>query len=47
MERLADSNVTIIRHGSEKEKFRHTHADEEKQLSQAIVIGNGLDFGHD
>ena len=33
MKLLEDGNITVKRHGSSKKKIRHTHEDEEKQLS--------------
>jgi hypothetical protein len=40
MQRLADGNVTIIGHGSQKVKFSNSKENEKKQVSYTVIKGN-------
>jgi hypothetical protein len=42
MQRLADGNVTIIGHGSQKVKFSDSKENEKKQESYIVIKGNGF-----
>jgi hypothetical protein len=42
MQRLADGNVMIIGHGSQKVKFSDSKEDYKKQLSYTVIKGNSF-----